>query len=69
MAHKQKKKILNIEADAALAGGVAAGKYLEQLRETDLAKMSVDEWKEFCTILFEGACAELEKQAKDQIPF
>ena len=48
MAHTKKQELLPVESTAALEGGAAAGKYLEQLGKTDMAAMNVTEWKAFC---------------------
>ena len=69
MAHTKKQELLPVESTAALEGGAAAGKYLEQLGKTDMAAMNVTEWKAFCDIFFEEACASLARQAKEQVPF
>lgn len=57
------------EANAALAGGAAAGAYLDSIGKTDLATMTEAEWRTFCGELFRAACEDLRKQADDEIPF
>lgn len=40
------------EIGSALEAGEAAGLYLEQIRKTDLANLTDDEWREFLRTLF-----------------
>ena len=57
------------EKAACLAGGSAAGAYLESIRKTDLATMTEAEWSTFCETLFRETCNDLRRQADDIIPF
>lgn len=57
------------ERRAAAKGGEAAGGYLDQIGKTDLAKLSIEEWQEFCALLFVGACDEMRARAEDEVPF
>ena len=50
-------------------GGAAAGQYLDGLGQTDLAKLDVAQWQEFCETLFTQACADLARQAEEEVPF
>jgi len=43
-----------VEKRAATLGGNEAGKFLEQIARTDLAKLSKAEWEEFCRRLVTG---------------
>jgi hypothetical protein len=57
------------EERAIREAGFKAGAYLEQIGKTDLAKLSEKEWLTFCGIVFTETCADLKKQADDEIPF
>ena len=57
------------ERKAALIGGDAGGEYLDKIGKTNLASLTPAEWEEFCSLIFTGACAELKRQADDEIPF
>lgn len=57
------------EADAAEKGGEAAGAYLDEIGKTDLASLTLDEWREFCGRLFKGACDALTEAADAEVPF
>jgi hypothetical protein len=57
------------ERAAALAGGDAAGAYLESIGKTDLATMTGPEWAEFCARLAKGYCDALANAADDAVPF
>jgi hypothetical protein len=57
------------EEQAIREAGFKAGAYLEQIGKTDLAKLSEREWLTFCGIVFTETCADLKKQADDEIPF
>lgn len=57
------------ESDAAEKGGQEAGAYLERIGKTDLASLSLDEWKSFCETLYRATCDELRRQADDEVPF
>lgn len=59
----------NDERAAALIGGNAGGEYLDKIGKTDLARLSPEEWGEFCALIFTGTCAELKRMADDEIPF
>ena len=48
VAHRKEIELTRDEAAAALAGGKAAGAYLEELGRTDLGQLSRVEWAEFC---------------------
>lgn len=69
MARVAKIELTRDEDAAAVAGGKAAGAYLEKIGKTDLAAMTKDEWEEFCRTLVSGAYADLQKQADEAIPF
>lgn len=61
---------LDFNEKAAVAkGGEAAGAYLEQIGITDLARLSETQWETFCQTLFSATCADLQRQADDEIPF
>ena len=66
---KQKTDLTKEEARAVAAGGARAGEYLESIGVTDLGRLSADQWNAFCTVLFEESCADLARQAKEQVPF
>lgn len=57
------------EVEAALAGGKDAGAYLDSLGKTDLADMTREEWTEFCARVYRGAVADLQRQAREYVPF
>ncbi len=57
------------EPKAIEAGGNAAGAYLDGIGVFDLRQMTADQWRTFCTTLWTAACADLARQADDQIPF
>lgn len=57
------------EPKAIEAGGYAAGAYLDSIGVFDLRNLSADQWRKFCTTLFVEACADLKRQADDEIPF
>ncbi len=69
MQHMRKPDLDPNERQAALAGGDAAGAYLDGIGKTDLAAMTEAEWGEFCGRLFAGACDALRKAADDEVPF
>ena len=69
LAHRRKIELTRDEAAAALAGGKAAGAYLDQLGRTDLGHLSRVEWAEFCERLTRGYLEELQHQADAQVPF
>jgi len=52
-----------VEKRAVFKGGVQAGAFLEQLAKTDMAKLSVEEWQEFCRRLVAG----YRKALKDEL--
>lgn len=57
------------EAEAAIAGGKAAGSYLETLHKSDLMDLTGAEWEEFCQRLVAEAFADLQRQADAAVPF
>lgn len=57
------------EKDAAVKGGDLGGQYLDQINKTDLAKLTPEEWAEFCGLIFVGTCDALRERANDEIPF
>lgn len=57
------------EKAALIAGGEAAGAYLDSIGKSDLAALTPSEWSAFCTALFEATCADLRRQASDWTPF
>jgi hypothetical protein len=69
VAHRKKIELIRDEAVAALAGGKAAGAYLDQLEQTDMAQLSRIQWAEFCERLTRGYLEELQRQADAQVPF
>lgn len=69
VAHRRKIELTRDEAAAALAGGKAAGTFLEQLGRTDMAQLTREEWGEFCSRLARGYFEELQRQADAQAPF
>lgn len=69
VAHRKKIELTRDEAAAALAGGKAAGAFLDQLGRTDMAQLSRVEWAEFCERLTRGYLAELQRKADAQVPF
>ncbi len=69
VAHRRKIELTRDEAAAALAGGKAAGAYVEQLGRTDMAQFNRVEWAEFCERLTRGYLEELQRQADAQVPF
>jgi hypothetical protein len=69
VAHRRKIVLTRDETTAALAGGKAAGAYLERLGRTDLGQLSRVEWAEFCDRLTRGYLEALQRQADAQVPF
>jgi hypothetical protein len=69
VAHRKKIELTRDESAAALAGGKAAGAWLEQLGRTDMARLSRVEWAEFCERLTRGYLEALQRQADAQVPF
>ena len=69
VAHRKKVELTRDEVAAALAGGKAAGAYLDQLGRTDMAQLSRVEWAEFCERLTRGYLEALQHQADVQVPF
>jgi hypothetical protein len=69
IARAKNLEITRDETAAALAGGRAAGIYLDNLGRSDLSEMTQDEWQAFCTTLFAEACAELARQADASVPY
>ena len=61
---------LRTDEKAAVAkGGEAAGAYLDRIGKTDLEKLTLAEWQEFCGVLFKATCAAMRAAADDEIPF
>jgi hypothetical protein len=55
------------EQAAMAAGGEAAGAYLESLGQSDLARLSVEEWRTLIEVIVTGYCEALQAlAAKDQ---
>lgn len=69
IAHRRKIELTRDETAAALAGGKAAGAYLDELGRTDLGQLSRVEWAEFCDRLTRGYLEDLQRQADAQVPF
>jgi len=69
VAHRRKIELTRDEAAAALAGGKAAGAFLDELGRTDLGQLSRAEWVEFCERLTRGYLEALQRQADAQVPF
>jgi hypothetical protein len=69
VAHRKRIELNRDEAAAALAGGKAAGAFLDQLGQTDMAQLSRADWAEFCRRLTRGYLEELQRQADAQVPF
>jgi hypothetical protein len=69
VAHRKEIELTRDEASAALAGGKAAGAYLDHLGRTDLRQLSRAEWAEFCGRLTGGYLEALQRQADAQVPF
>lgn len=57
------------ETEAIRKGGMSGGAYLDQIGVTDMARLSKEQWNEFCGKIFQGVCDELRKQADDEIPW
>lgn len=57
------------EAKAIETGGDAGGAYLESINIFDLRDLTQDQWRRFCGTIFTATCADLRKQADDEIPF
>ena len=57
------------EKKAVQIGGNAAGGYLDQIGIFDLSRLSPEQWTAFCETMFRETCAELRRQADDEIPF
>lgn len=43
--------IFTLNDKAIAAGGAKAGEYLERIGKTDLAKLTAEEWAQFCKTL------------------
>jgi hypothetical protein len=69
VVHRKKIELTRDEAAAALAGGKAAGAFLDQLGRTDMAQLLRPEWAEFCERLTRGYLEALQRQADAQVPF
>ena len=67
------------EQAAMAAGGEAAGAYLESLGQSDLARLSVEEWQTLIEVIVTGYCEALQALAAkdrqkldslaDEVPF
>ena len=57
------------EKKAVEKGGEAGGGYLDIIGVFDLRNLTADQWLTFCATLFTATCADLQKQADDEIPF
>ena len=51
------------EQAAMAAGGKAAGAYLESLGQSDLARLSVEEWRTLIEVIVTGYCEALQALA------
>jgi hypothetical protein len=51
--------IRGIESEAAVAAGDRAGAYLDGLGKTDLAELTVDEWRTFVATIINGFGEEM----------
>lgn len=51
------------EQTAMAAGGEAAGAYLESLGQSDLARLSVEEWRTLIEVIVTGYCEALQALA------
>lgn len=69
VAHRKKIELTRDETAAALAGGKAAGAWLDELGRTDMGQLSRPEWAEFCKRLTRGYLEALQRQADAQVPF
>ena len=69
VAHRKGIELARDEAAAALAGGQAAGAFLEELGQTDMAQLSREQWAAFCERLTRGYLEALQAQADAQVPF
>ena len=67
VAHRKKIVLTRDETTAALAGGKAAGAYLEQMGRTDLGQLSRIEWAEFCERLTRGYIEALQRRCKAEL--
>lgn len=57
------------EKQAVTIGGDAGGEYLEGIGVFDLRNLTPDQWHRFCATIFTATCANLARQADDEIPF
>lgn len=55
-------EIDNYEKQALREGGDKAGAYLDEIGETDLAKLQVDQWEEFCRRMLAGYGEAMKRQ-------
>lgn len=69
VARAAKIELTRDESTAAIAGGKAAGAYLEKIGKTDLAALTKTEWTVFCETMLGAAYADLQRQAYEAIPF
>ena len=51
------------ETAAVWQGGCAGGAYLEEIKKTDLAKLTVEEWETFLAKIVGGYCDALRHAA------
>ncbi|HWE98848.1 MAG TPA: DUF6511 domain-containing protein [Caulobacteraceae bacterium] len=65
-----KQVVFTIDREACLAGGKAAGAYLEKLGKFDLGALNEVEWGDFLQVVVAGAVtAAMANPALDEIPF
>jgi hypothetical protein len=57
------------ESLAVQAGGKEAGAYLDAIGVTDLAKLTADQYREFCRNLVAGYRSGLKLAMRDEAPF
>lgn len=57
------------EGKAVIAGGEAAGGYLETIGKSDLASLTAEEWDHFCALFWETACGRLGELLDAEPPF
>jgi hypothetical protein len=54
------------EQAAIDAAGAQAGSYLDSIGKTDLAKLTADEWRTFCTAMVGGYVETLQAMARTE---
>lgn len=57
------------ETDAVQKTGAEAGAYLDSIGQSDLAKLTVEQWNRFRLICFREIAAKMQAIADDEIPF